>query len=104
MPNVFGASDWSSCLSNGDVATLACVPIVLQNIINFLILFAGIVCVFLIVYAGIKLVTSEGDPEKISSARRTLFYAIGGFLLVLASFVILNTLGQFTGVNRLKPQ
>ena len=91
MPNIFQTSDWSTCIEPGtDVATLRCIPIVAQNIINFLALFAGIVCVFLIIYTGFKLVTSEGDPEKISSARKTLFYALGGFGLILASFVLLN--------------
>ena len=96
-------SPWESCLSNGDVATLACIPLVLQNIINFMIIFAGIICVFLIIFAGFKFVTSEGDPEKIATARKTLFYAIGGFLLVLLSFVILTALSEFTGVTRLAP-
>jgi len=97
-------SDWGNdCVKDG-IATLACIPFVLQNIINFLILFAGIVCVFLIVLAGFKFVTSEGDPEKVSSARKTLLYAIGGFLFVLASFFILNVIANFTGVDRLAPK
>lgn len=97
-------SDWKECLSNGDVATLACIPLVLQNIINFMIIFAGVICVFLIIFAGFKFVTSEGDPEKIAVARKTLFYAIGGFMLVLLSFVILTALSEFTGVDRLAPK
>ena len=95
-------SNWGDCVREG-VATLACVPIVLQNIINFLILFAGVICVFLIIVAGYKFVTSEGDPEKTSSARKTLTYAIGGFLLVIASFVILNFVADFTGVDQIAP-
>lgn len=104
MPNVFGTSDWSACLGDGDVATLACVPIVLQNIINALVVLAGIVCVFLIIFAGYKFVTSEGDPEKIASARKTIFYAIGGMVLVIASFLILNIISDFTGVKQIAPK
>lgn len=104
MPNVFGTAEWGSCLSNGDVATLACIPVVLGNIINALVILAGVVCIFLIIFAGFKFVTSEGDPEKIASARKTLFYAIGGMLLVLASFFILNVVATFTGVDQLKPK
>ena len=100
--------EWGSCvdktLDPNGVATLDCIPVVLQNIINSLILLAGIVCVFLIVFAGYKFVMSEGDPEKIASARKTIFYAIGGFFLVLASFLILNVLGKFTGVNFVAPK
>ena len=57
----------------------------------------------MIVYSGIKLITSQGDPEKIKEARRTMMYAIGGFILVLASFLILNILAEFTGVKRIAP-
>lgn len=95
-------SEWGACVVGG-VATLACIPVVLQNIINFLIVFSGLICVFLIVYSGFKFITSDGDPEKISSARKTLFYAIGGFIFVLASFLILNVLAEFTGVSRIAP-
>lgn len=93
--------DWGSCLSNGDIATIACVPIVLQNIINFLLMFAGIIAVFLIVYSGIKFVTSSGDPQKVESARKTLTYAIIGFVFILFSFVTINFIAQFTGVTQL---
>lgn len=96
---------WDSCLDpETKVATLRCIPIVLDNLIRSLVILAGIVCVFLIIFSGYKMVTSEGDPEKLKTTRKTLFYALGGFLLVLASFVILATLGKFTGVKQLIPK
>lgn len=96
-------SDWTGCLQNGDVATLACVPIVMQNIINFLIAFAGVVCVFIVIFSGVKFVTSEGDPEKVASARKTALYGIGGFVLVLLSFMVMNLLSAVTGVTQIGP-
>lgn len=107
MANIIPTADWTTtgCVDQQTgVATLACIPIVLQNLINFMALFAGIVCVFLIVFAGYKFVMSEGDPEKIASARKTLTYAIGGFIFVLLSFVILNIIANFTVVDRLAPK
>ncbi|HVZ12811.1 MAG TPA: pilin [Patescibacteria group bacterium] len=91
------------CYKDG-VATLACIPVVIQNVINFLVMFAGIVCVFLIVYAGIRLVMSEGDPEKISTARKTLIYAIFGLVIVIMSFFILGLVSGLTGVSRIAPK
>lgn len=96
--------DWDSCLVEGNVATLRCVPIVLQNIINSMIVIAGIVCVFVIIYAGYKFVMSEGDPEKITSARKTIFYGIAGFILILLSFVLLNIIANLTGVEQIAPK
>lgn len=100
--------DWdtSGCLAgpNNDVATLACIPVVLQNLINSLVILAGIVCAFFIVYAGYKFVTSEGDPEKVALARKTMMYAIGGFIFILVSFLLLSLIGKFTGVERIVPK
>ncbi|OIP57184.1 MAG: hypothetical protein COX79_04120 [Candidatus Levybacteria bacterium CG_4_10_14_0_2_um_filter_36_16] len=96
--------DWTSCLESGDVATLRCIPIVLQNIINFLVIFAGVIAVFFIVFSGIRFVTSGGDPEKIASARKILTYAIIGFIIVVFSFVILNLIAKTTGVTQLEPR
>src|SRR3989344_6970204 len=95
-------TDWGSCVKDG-VATLACIPIVMQNVINFAVLFAGVVCVAIIIYAGIKFATSEGDPEKIAIARRSVTYAIGGLRFVIIFFVVLGIVGNITGVERLVP-
>jgi len=97
-------ADWTSCLSGTDVATLSCIPIVLQNIINFLVIFSAVVCVFILIFAGFKFTTSEGDPEKIANARKTALYGLGGFVIVLASFFLLNLISKFTGVSQLGPQ
>lgn len=99
--------DWESCVdkSSGEgVATIACIPVVIQNLLNFLVVFAGIVLVFIIIFTGYKFVTSEGDPEKLGSARKTLLYAILGFLIVVGAFFILNVISNFTGVSQIAPQ
>lgn len=98
-------TDWTStgCVSPEGVATLSCIPVVMQNIINFLIAFAGVVCVFIVIFSGVKFVTSEGDPEKVASARKTALYGIGGFVLVLLSFMVMNLLSAVTGVTQIGP-
>ena len=97
-------SDWGSCVSSEGVATLECIPVVVQNVINALIVIAGIVTLFMIVWAEYKFVMSEGDPEKISSARKTLIYAIVGLIFIFLSFVFLNVIAEFTGVSQLAPK
>ena len=102
MPSI--VSDWaaSGCIDGNGVATLRCIPVVIQNLVNSLVVIAGIVCVFIIIFAGYKIITSEGDPEKLKTARKTVFYGIGGFLFVLISFLLLNLIGNFTGVEQIK--
>ena len=81
------------------VATLDCLPVVFQNVINAALTFAGIVAVFMIVYAGIRYITSRGDPKAVEGARNTLTWAIIGLVVVLVSFTIINLIGAFTGAK-----
>ncbi len=92
--------EWGSCLE-GDVATLACIPIVIKNLINWALIFAGVVALALIIYAGFKFVTSKGDPQEVDNAKKTLTYAIIGLLLIFFSFAILNLIATVTGVGQI---
>lgn len=87
-----------NCIEDG-VATLNCIPVIFQSVLNWLITFAGVVALFFIIYAGIKYVRSGGDQEKIKSARETLTYAIIGLVIILLSFGIINLIGAITGAT-----
>ncbi len=89
---------WDTCLDN-NVATLRCIPIVLQNIISAALLFSGVVALFLIIYSGIKLVYSGGDQKQVQSARQIMTYAILGLVLVLLSFGIIYFISYLTRVD-----
>ena len=96
--------DWGSCVQSVDgsatgVASLSCIWIVLQNVINASLVVAGVVAVFLIVYAGFQYVTSSGDKEKVDNARKRLTYAIIGLVFIFLSFMIINFIAQVTGVD-----
>lgn len=98
--------DWSTCLADvggGEkVATLNCLPIIFQNLINVALIFAGITAVVLVIISGIKLITSSGDAKQAEGARHTLTYAILGLLIILLSFFIINFISTFTGVPCIK--
>jgi hypothetical protein len=58
---------------------------------------AGIVCVVVIIAAGILYTTSGGDASKITKAKNALLYAIIGLVVILFAFVITQfILGRFT--------
>lgn len=102
--------NWKDCLAKdkdgklipGDVATLNCIPAVVQNIIFGAFLFAGIVAVILIIYSGIRFIFSGGDPKQVEGARKTLTYALIGFFVILFSIFILNLISTITGVECIK--
>ena len=94
------AQDWTGCIDpNTGVATLQCIPIVFNNIVTAALEFVGAVAVILLVYAGIRFVTSGGDPKQVQSARQIITYALIGLVLVLSSFAIIFFISYLTGAK-----
>ncbi len=87
-----------SCSPDG-VATLQCIPIVLQNLLVWLFGLVGLVAVILVAYGGIKFILSGGDPKQVDSARKTITFALLGLVVVVSSFVIINLVATITGVS-----
>lgn len=93
-----GGTEWGDCVENG-VATLRCIPIVFQNIVNAALIFVGVVAAFFIVYGGIKLATSGGDPKNVAQARQIITWAIVGVVIVLLSFAVIYFISYVTKVD-----
>ncbi len=62
------------------------------RLINLLISLAGIYAVLQIIIGGFKMVISQGNQEAVKKAQTGVIDAIIGFVLVLAAFLIVNTL------------
>lgn len=97
---------WGACVEpisgqqgEAGVATLSCVWVVLQNVINAALVLSAVVAVFLIIYSGFQYVTSSGDKEKVDAARKRLTYAIIGLVFIIFSFTFITFLSQITGVG-----
>jgi len=87
----------------GQTPTLDCIFPMIADIIYWALMFAFVVAIFLIIYAGIRLTTSGGDPKAVMTARNTLIFAIAGLVLVLSAFFILRLIGYVTGVACIDP-
>ena len=99
-PTPVHAQNWGGCVDKDTgVATLQCIPIVFSNIVKAALIFVGAVAVILIVYAGIRLITSGGDPKQVQAARQIITYAILGLVLVLSSFGIIFFISYLTGAH-----
>lgn len=81
------------------VATLDCIAPILANVVFWLLVFAGVVALVLIIYSGIKFITSSGDQKQVEGARKILTYAILGLILILLSFAIVRFIAETTGVT-----
>lgn len=66
------------------------------NILNVVYTWAGIVCVLVIVIAGLFYVISTGNATTTKRAREAILYAIVGLVVIMMAFVITQfVLGRF---------
>lgn len=100
------AQSWGNCVENvvvngqtSQVPSLQCLPVVFSNVVTAALEFVGAVAVILLVYAGIRFITSGGDAKQVAGARQIITYAIIGLVLVLSSFAIIYLVSYLTGVK-----
>ena len=72
----------------GEGANEAALQNKIRNILETVYLWVGIIAVIVVVIGGIKYMTSQGEPDKIKTAKSTLTYAIIGLVVTLAAFAI----------------
>ena len=62
---------------------------IIKLIINIISVVVGVVAVIMIVFGGLKYITSGGESSNVSSAKNTILYAIIGLVIVaLAQFIV----------------
>lgn len=71
------------------------VSILLSNAI----VIAGVILIFIIIYAGITMINAGGNPQEIQRARQLIYSAIIGFIIVAGAFLIVRVIERATGVN-----
>lgn len=69
------------------------------KMIQFALGILGGIAVLMIVIGGIKFATSAGDPAGVSSAKRTIIYAVIGLVVaIMASAIVLLVNNYFGGL------
>jgi len=64
----------------------------MRRLFTFLVGISGITAGIMIIWAGIIWLTSAGNPEKINDARHKIGNALIGLMLILGSYLILQTI------------
>jgi hypothetical protein len=62
----------------------------IQTLFNIVMGTLTSVALLIIVLAGFKYVTSSGDPQGVASARKSIIYALVGFVVCAASWSIVT--------------
>jgi len=85
------ASGGTTCTDAKGAPTI---PGLVNTIINILSWIVGVLAVIMVIIAGFKYVTSNGDSGQVSSAKTTLIYAIVGVVIVALSQTIVKYVVQ----------
>jgi cytochrome bd-type quinol oxidase subunit 2 len=69
----------------------------LITLLNLLTIVVGLLSVIMIVISGIRFVSSNGDPNHVTSARNTFIYALIGLVVVaFAQIIVKLVLGRLS--------
>lgn len=60
------------------------------SIINYLLLFLGLLLLAFIIYAGVLIISSNGDDEALTKGRTIIIYALVGVIIIVLSYTIVN--------------
>lgn len=97
------AVQWNSsgCIENEDVATIQCLVPLFQNVVTAVIQIAAIALFVMFVIGGFNILMSGGDPKRMEQGKNTLTYAIIGIVVMVLAYLIIQIIGNFTGVSGL---
>lgn len=77
--------------TNGGMCQLCDVFILVNRAIDYLTVFLSGILTFILIVAGFKLITAQGNAGQAESAKKMITNGIIGFLIVLSSWLIVNT-------------
>lgn len=63
---------------------------IITTVINIMLFIVGILSVIMIIYSGIRYVTSRGDSGQVGSAKNTLMYSVVGLVIALVAYALVN--------------
>jgi hypothetical protein len=68
--------------------------VLMRNVLRLIFLVAGIYAFIRIVLAGLKFISSSGDPKGIQAAWEAIWQSLLGLVIIVSSFVIAALAGQ----------
>ena len=69
----------------------------IQTVVNVLLWVVGALSVIMIIFSGIRYVTSAGDAAKTKAAQNSLIYAVVGLIVAIFAWAIVNmVIDKFT--------
>lgn len=70
---------------------------IFRQIVNIMLFIVGAVAVIMLIFGGIRYVTSGGAQDQVTAAKNTIMYAIIGIVVAILAFAVVNFV--VTGVS-----
>ncbi len=100
LPTTANAESILGPLAGSDAEPARTVEAVTELIIrlqNIVFAIAGGVAVAMIIWGAIVLLTSSGNEERTAKGKKILTYAIGGIILIVASYTLIRIFIEVLG-------
>lgn len=62
----------------------------LNKVANIIAFVSGAVAVIMVMYGAFQFITSDGNNEKVSKGRQTIFYAAVGLVVIISARVLVS--------------
>jgi hypothetical protein len=85
-------TDWPVSPMGTNLTSCSTLPQLVKYTYEWGILIGGLIAFFSLILSGFQYLTSIGDPQKIKDARNRIMGALGGLILLLGSWLILDTI------------
>jgi hypothetical protein len=82
-----------------DIATIQGLECLFYNVLQVIVTIAGLAFLFMFISGGFKYLFSGSEQKAVASASSTLTNAFIGLIGVIASWLILKLIQDFTGIN-----
>lgn len=63
---------------------------IVNTIVNVMLFIVGVLSVIMIIFGGIRYVTSGGDQAKVTSAKNTIMYSVVGLIVAIVAYALIN--------------
>lgn len=83
--------------ASGDPSVLA--ASIIKSIVTLLLIVAFIIALIWNILAGLKFITSNGDPKGISEAWSRIYWGLIGLVVVVGSFAIIKMVELFFNID-----
>lgn len=92
-----GVADGRLCDGFGGATTG--LPALAQKVFAFVAEVIGLAAITVMVYSGARMITAQGNPDTIKTAKAGFTWSIVGFVIAISAFVIVVAISNFIGVG-----